>query len=136
MGGGEGMEEGGRRGEEVKERRWVESEGGGAPFYQKHLYGVPGLERNFFKFLKFRKRHSPRDMLFGLKNPIIWTPLYLPQKTKQLKIRSRYDLLMWPVNLWTAFKRQHRASGQFRMTQCYLRENTVLELVARLLLIK
>ena len=36
-GGGEGMEEGGRRGEEVKERRWVESEGGGAPFYRRRF---------------------------------------------------------------------------------------------------
>ena len=35
----------------------------------------------------------------------------------------------------TAFKRQHRASEQFRKTQYYLRENTVLELVALLLLI-
>jgi hypothetical protein len=31
------MEEGGRRGEEVKERRWVESEGGGAPFYRRRF---------------------------------------------------------------------------------------------------
>jgi hypothetical protein len=46
------------------------------------LYGVPGLERKFFKFLKFRKRHSTRDMLFGFKNPIIWTPPVLAPKDK------------------------------------------------------
>ena len=46
------------------------------------LYGVPGLERKNFKFLKFRKRHSTRDMLFGFKNPIIWTPPVLAPKDK------------------------------------------------------
>tara|TARA_B110000908_G_C9795773_1_gene246368 strand:- start:38 stop:241 length:204 start_codon:yes stop_codon:yes gene_type:complete len=49
---------------------------------KKKLYGVPGLERKFFKFLKFRKRHSTRDMLFGFKNPIIWTPPVLAPKDK------------------------------------------------------
>jgi hypothetical protein len=68
---------------------------------KKLLYRVPGLER-IFKFLKFRKRHSTRDMLFGLKNPILWTPPVLAPKDKTteilVKIRSGYDLLMWPIN--------------------------------------
>ena len=31
--------------------------------------------------------------------------MYLPQKTKRMKIRSGYDLLMWPANfgIWTIF---------------------------------
>jgi hypothetical protein len=49
---------------------------------KKIFYGVPGLERKNFKFLKFRKRHSTRDMLFGFKKPRIWTPPLLAPKYK------------------------------------------------------